>query len=101
LQVNYTEPGTTNSPLFKGGFVLGFPDTEAEALSADYLSNTDYLSKNWGVVYLEFLYTAPNLPEHFYSLTYVKFSKSPSGYIDSKVISKICFFNHSKTYSSE
>lgn len=81
IQVSYTEPGGPDSPLFEGGFVLGYSDTQAEALNNNYLFDTGYLKVNWQSWTLEFLHLSPNTNEKYLALNYVKFTRSPAGII--------------------
>lgn len=81
LQLNYTEPGSADSPLFEGGFVLGYNDTQAEALENHYLTNTDYLRINWKFCTLEFLHLTPNTKDEYFALSYVRFTRSAAGII--------------------
>lgn len=84
MKINYTEPGTPDSPLEAGGFVLGYPDTQAEALSADYLIDRDFLPYNWGELNIEFLTFNPNTYEQYYSINFVQFKKDKAGIIDNQ-----------------
>lgn len=79
LNVNYTEPGTDESPFQLGGFVLGYPDTQAEALSIRYLRNKEYLSINWFQCHLEFLFYNQN--SDIVSISLTTFEKTPAGLI--------------------
>ena len=49
MQISYTEPGTSDSPLEAGGFVVDYPPYQTEALAADYFSDRNYLAYNWAV----------------------------------------------------
>lgn len=84
FDVGYTEPGDSNSPLEEGGYVIDYPDTQAEALATNYTVNQDYLSVDWGVFILEFIYISPNTKRDFYAHNYIKFSRSSAGLITQK-----------------
>lgn len=80
--VEYTEPGTSASPRMKGGFVVGYPDTQESALKAPYLSDQNYMSDNWNSLILEFMFVNPNT--RTVVLNFVIFQRNSAGVIESK-----------------
>ena len=61
--------------------MYNFPLTNAEALSVNPVDNDNYTSYNWAELIVEFLYTIPNTPEHFFGFWYVRFTKTSAGVI--------------------
>lgn len=45
--LNYTEPGTADSPFNAGGYVINYPETMMEALYSYYLWDSSLISNNW------------------------------------------------------
>ena len=78
--VKYTKPDSHDSPFMLGGYVLGYSDTQAAAITDGYLKNKNYLSKNWSMCILEFLYFNRNSDTIVDNL--IVFRKSPSGLVE-------------------